>query len=104
MHARVRALLQLRRDTPALRRGATRNLHVADKSWVYARVLEGAGPAVVAFNTGDRPESVDVDAVAAGLPAGSRLTDRLGSGLAATVDGGRLRLTLPPRTSAVLLP
>ena len=104
VHARVRALLRLRGETPALRRGATRNLHVADKSWVYARILEGAGPALVAFNTGDRPEPVDVDAVAAGLPAGSRLTDQLGSGLAATVDGGRLRLTLPPRTSAVLLP
>jgi neopullulanase len=104
VHARVRALLLLRRDTPALRRGATRNLHVADKSWVYARVLEGASPALVAFNTGDRPETLDLDAAVAGLADGSRPVDRLGSGLAATVEGGRLRLTLPPRTAAVLLP
>ena len=104
VHARVRALLQLRRDTPALRRGATRNLHVADKSWVYARVLEGASPALVAFNTGDGPEALEMDAAVAGLADGSRPADRLGSGLAATVEGGRLRLTLPPRTAAVLLP
>ena len=34
----------LRQATPALRRGRTVNLHVADKAWVYARVLEGARP------------------------------------------------------------
>jgi glycosidase len=104
VHARVRALLQLRRGTPTLRRGVTRNLHVADKSWVYARVLEGASPALVAFNTGDRPEALEMDAAVAGLADGARLTDRLGSGLAATVEGGRIRLALPPRTAAVLLP
>jgi hypothetical protein len=67
-------------------------------------VLEGAAPVLVAFNTGDRPEALDVDAAAAGLPDGSRLADRLGSGLAGAVEAGRLRLTLPPRTAAVLLP
>jgi glycosidase len=104
VHARVRTLLHLRRDTPALRRGATRNLHVADKSWVYARVMDGAVPAIVAFNTGDKPETIDVAAAAAGLADDARVTDRLGSGLEASVTAGRLRLTLPPRTSAVLLP
>jgi glycosidase len=104
VHARVRTLLHLRRDTPALRRGATRNLHVADKSWVYARVMDGAVPAIVAFNTGDKPETSDVAAAAAGLADDARVTDRLGSRLEASVTAGRLRLTLPPRTSAVLLP
>jgi glycosidase len=104
VHARVRSLLRLRAGTPALRRGAMRNLHVDDRTWVYARVLDGTSPAVVAFNTGDAPASLDVAAGPAFLPDGARLRDRLGSGLAATVDGGRLRLALPPRTAAVLLP
>jgi glycosidase len=102
--ARVKALLQLRRQAPALRRGATRNLHVADKTWVYARVLDGSKPAVVAFNTGDRPEALDVAAGPAGLADGARLADGLGSGLSATVEAGRLKLTVPPGSSVVLLP
>jgi glycosidase len=102
--ARVKALLQLRRQAPALRRGATRNLHVADKAWVYARVLDGSKPAVVAFNTGDRSEDLDVAAGPAGLADGARLADGLGSGVTATVEAGRLRLTMPPGSSVVLLP
>jgi len=104
VHARVKALLQLRRATPALRRGETRNLLVADKTWVYARVLEGEKPAVVAFNTGERAEAVDVAGAPAGLADGARLADGLGSGVTATVEAGRLRLTLPPGTSVVLQP
>ncbi len=101
--ARVRALLRLRRATPSLRRGATRNLHVADEAWVYARVLDGAKPAVVAFNTGAAAEALDLAAAPAGLAEGARLSDRLGSGLSAVVEGGRLRLALPPGAAAVLL-
>jgi glycosidase len=102
--ARVKALLQLRRQAPALRRGATRNLHVADKAWVYARVLDGSKPAVVAFNTGDRSEDLDVAAGPAGRVDGARLADGLGSGVTATVEAGRLRLTMPPASSVVLQP
>jgi glycosidase len=102
--ARVKALLRLRHETPALRRGATRNLHVADKVWVYARVTDGSKPALVAFNTGGADETLDLAAAPAGLGEGARLTDRLGSGLTAAVEGGRLRLTLPAGVSAVLLP
>jgi glycosidase len=102
--ARVRALLHARRETPALRRGATRNLHVADKTWVYARVLDGETPAVVAFNTGDRAETLDVAASAAGLADGARLADVLGSGVTAAVEAGRLRLALPAGASVVLRP
>jgi glycosidase len=103
VHAHVRALLRLRAGTPALRRGRTVNLHVADKAWVYARVLDGRA-AVVALNTGDRAEAIDVAAGPAGLQDGARFTDRLGAGLEATVQGGRLLLTLPPRSSGVFVP
>jgi hypothetical protein len=77
---------------------------VADKAWVYARVLDGSKAAVVAFNTGDRPEALDVAAGPAGLADGVRLVDGLGSGVTATVEAGRLRFTMPPGSSVVLQP
>jgi neopullulanase len=103
VHAHVRALLGLRQETPALRRGRTVNLHVADKTWVYGRVLEGRA-VVVAFNTGGTPAALDVPASPAGLADGVSLEDRLGSGAAASVEGGRLRIALPSGSSAVFVP
>jgi glycosidase len=103
VHAHLRALLALRQATPALRRGRTANLHVADKTWVYARMLDGRA-AVVAFNTGDGPATLDLAAGSAGLADGAPLVDRLRSGAEARVESGRLRLSLPPGSSAVFLP
>jgi len=106
VHAHVRTLLHLRQSTPALRRGRLLNLQLADKTWVYARL---GGPAaagrlaVVAINTADAPAALDVGVDATGLSDGARLTDRTGS-VQATVQDGRLRLTLPPASSAVLTP
>jgi hypothetical protein len=79
------------------------NLLVADKTWVFARALEGRA-AVVAFNTAPDRATLDVPAGPAGLAEGALLTDRLGSGAAARVEGGRLRLSLASGASAVLLP
>jgi len=79
------------------------NLHVADKSWVYARVLEGRA-VVVAFNTDAVPATLDVAADPAGLADGVPLEDRLGSGATASVEGGRLRIALPARESAIFVP
>jgi len=103
VHAHVRTLLRLRQETPALRRGKTVNLHLADRSWAYARVLDGRA-AVVAINTDAAPATLDLPAVPAGLADGARLRDRVGSLGEAAVEGGRLRLTLPPRSSGVFAP
>ncbi len=102
----MRALLHLRQATPALRRGRLLNLEVADKAWVYARAGEAKAPgglAVVAINTAEAPAALDVAVDALGLADGARLTDRIGS-TEAVVQGGRLRLTLPPASSAVFTP
>ena len=40
----------------------------------------------------------------AGLAEGTRLRDRVGSLGEASVEGGRLRLTLPPGSSGVFVP
>jgi glycosidase len=98
----LKTLLALRRSTPALRRGRMVNLHVADQTWVYARVHDGR-PVVVAFNTGGDAATLDVPAGPAGLADGA-LEDRLRSGAWARVEGGRLKVSLPAASSAVFLP
>jgi glycosidase len=103
VHAHVRSLLRLRQETKALRRGKTVNLHVADHSWAYARVLDGRA-VVVAINTDPAPVTLDLPAAPLGLPAGSRLRDRLGSLGEVTMEGERLRLSLPARSSGVFTP
>ena len=103
VHAHVRALLKLRQANPVLRRGRTVNLHVADKTWAYARVLDGQA-AIVALNTGSGTQTLDLPAAPLGLPDGTALTDRVGSLAGAKVEEGRLRLTLPPGSSGVFLP
>ena len=99
----VRALLKLRQEIAALRRGRTVNLHVADKTWAYARVLDGQA-AVVGINIGEKEQTLDLDALPVGLAEGSRLRDRIGSLGEAVVEGGRLRLVLPPGSSGVFVP
>jgi neopullulanase len=104
VHAHLEQLLALRQSTPALRRGRMVNLEVADQTWVYARVLDGRPVVVAAFNTGAEPSTLDVPAGPVGLADGAALEDRLHSGAHAVVQGGRLRLFLPARSSAVFVP
>jgi glycosidase len=103
VHSHLQQLLALRQSIPALRRGRMLNLHVADQTWVYARVLDGRS-VVAAFNTGAEPVSLDLPAGPAGLADGTSLEDRLRSGAGATVERGRLRLSLPPGSSALFVP
>jgi len=103
VHAHVRTLLHLRQAVPALRRGRTVNLHVADKAWVYARVLE-RGVAVVGLSTDAAAAALDLPAAGLGLAEGTRLRDHVGSLGEVTVEQGRLRLVLPPGSSGVLVP
>ncbi len=102
VHAHVRALLQLRQQTKALRRGRTVNLLAGEKQWIYARVLDGAA-VLVAINTADQAATLEVAAAPAGLADGT-LGERLGSGATAGVQGGRVRITLPPSSSGVFTP
>ena len=77
---------------------ATVNLAVDEHAWAYARKRDGQ-TVVVALNNAAAPATIDAEA--AGLPDGTRLVDRLGAGGEVTVAGGRLRLGLPGRSSAV---
>jgi len=103
VHDHVRALLQLRQRTPALRRGRTANLLAADKQWVYVRAVQGS-VALVAINMGDGPANLDVAAAPAGLADGTTLAERLGTGATARVEDGRVRISLPAGSSGVFVP
>ena len=96
----LRRLLRLRRDEAPLRHGRMVNLAVDEESWVYARVL-GGEIAVVALNADATPATIEAPVAPVGFPDGTVLDDRLGSDIDLVVEGGRLRVTLPPMSSAV---
>ncbi len=79
-------------------------VHLAadEETWVYARVLDGQ-VAVVALNAGAGagPVTIETPVGPVALDDGVVLDDRLGTGVKATVENGRLRVTLPPMSSAV---
>jgi hypothetical protein len=76
------------------------NLAADEESWVYARVL-GDAVAIVALNADAAPTTIETPVAPIGLADGVVLQDRLGSGVDLAVAGGRLRVTLPPLSSAV---
>ena len=94
----VRSLARLRAEMGPLRGGSTVNLAVDEHTWAYARKGDGQ-TVVVALN--NAPAVATIDAAAGGLPDGTRLVDRLGSAGEATVEGGRLRLSVSGWSSAV---
>jgi len=98
--ARVRLLSRLRSELPALRRGSHVSLAVAEQAYAYARV-GGGEPVVVVINNGPIPLEMDVSVRPAALADGAVVEDRLGAAPALRVEGGRLRVVLPPRAAAV---
>jgi glycosidase len=94
MHAAVRALVHLRKSTPALRDGAWELTGHRGETFSYRRIKEGHMVSV-AFNLGPEPASVPLG------PSGSP-TLLWGSGRVA-VDGGEARLDdLAPMSGAVV--
>jgi neopullulanase len=100
--AHVRTLLHARREFASLRRGRLMQLLATEQQWVYARQHDGE-TVVVAINNDTAPSSGAVDVAVTGLADGTVLTDRLGLVRDVTVKEGRLELTLPGRTAALLV-
>lgn len=96
----LRRVLRLRAELEPLRRGRLVNLQVEEQAWAFARVATD-GSVLAAFNNAGAPASLDFDVRAAGLADGVTLVERLAGGADARVIGGRLRLTLPPRSAAI---
>ena len=55
----------------------------------------------MALNADAAPATIEAPVAPVGLADGTVLADRLGSGVELMVEGGRLRVTLPPMSSAV---
>ena len=96
----VRRLTRLRAELPPLRRGSTTNLLTEEQLWAFARTTESA-VVLVAFNNDAQASALDFAVAGAGLGDGRRLVDRLGVGPDLRVEGGRVRVTLPPRSAGV---
>ena len=103
VYQHVRRLARLRTELEPLRRGELVHLLVAEQTYAFARKGAG-GPAVVVFNTGPAAAEVELETAPAGLAEGAALRDRLGALPEVAVRGGRIRITLPPRSAGVYLP
>ncbi|HEX6739336.1 MAG TPA: alpha-amylase family glycosyl hydrolase, partial [Vicinamibacteria bacterium] len=99
----LRRLLKLRAELAPLRRGTLTHLVVGEATYAYARVHEGQA-VVVALNNGSAAAELEIPVAGLGLREGASLGDRLGHAGPAQVRDGRLRLRLPPRAAAVLVP
>ncbi|PYQ42898.1 MAG: alpha-amylase [Acidobacteria bacterium] len=95
----LRRLASLRAELAPLRRGRMVTLAVTEQTWAYARVL-GDQAVVVVLNNGADSVALDIPIQAAGWTADQPVEDRL-AGRSARVEGGRLRVTLGPRSAAI---
>jgi len=101
----TKAVLRMRHAAPVLRGGAFRTAGAAGLALGFVRAGDDGDVAVVAVNAGDQSAELDLDVPEA---AGRRLAPvSLPGGDLSAVDvapDGVLRLTVPPRTGAVLRP
>jgi glycosidase len=92
-------LIALRHAHPATRHGSYQRLHAGMTSYAFAR-SQGADNLIVALNVGEKAEKLTLE-VGGLLADGTALSARYGKGKA-TVEGGRISLTLPGREGVVL--
>jgi glycosidase len=97
----IRRLTSLRRELEPLRTGKLVNLHVSEQQYAYARTTT-SGAVVVVINNHSDAATVDFDVSRIALPNGASLTDRLGVSRDISVHEGKLKLTLPKRSAAIL--
>jgi glycosidase len=98
----LQRLARLRAELPALRHGETRHVYDEEQQTVFARTF-GGQTVFIAFNNETKPSTFEFDAGEAGMVEGARLVDRLEVLSGETrVAGGKVRVTLPPRTACIL--
>ena len=98
----VRRVVHLHTELEPLRRGALINLYVSDQQYAYARRSDAA-VVVIVINNDSRAATIEFDVQTAGLTDGARAFDRLGKIGEVRVANGKLKLTLPARSAAVLI-
>ena len=96
----VRRLTHLRAEIEPLRRGRMVNLAGSEQTWAYARMTDKA-TAIVVFNNEAKAATIEVPVRPTGLANGIALEDRLGGAPDAKVEGGTLKVNLPPRSASI---
>lgn len=97
----IRRLTTLRRELEPLRKGKLVNLYVAEQQYAYARRTSNSA-VIVVFNNDSKEAEIEFDVTPVGLKDGASLRDRLGVAKNVNVGTGKLRVTLPQRSVAVL--
>ena len=98
----IKRLITLRRELEPLQTGALVNLYVAEQQYAYARTLR-SGRVVVVFNNDNNAAQFEFEVLRAGLKEGELMHDRLGVVRDVTVRAGKLRVSLPKRSVAILV-
>jgi hypothetical protein len=96
----IQKLTRIRSEHVSLRRGALRNLYVADQQYAYARIASQESTLIL-INNDSKTAQMQFDIPDAGLPDGVTLTDRLGGGNDIRVINGRVQVSLPGRSAAI---
>ena len=99
----IQRVAKLRRELDPLRRGKLINLHVSEKQYAYAR-KNNARTVLIVINNDNKPASSEFSVGSTGLAEGSVVTDRLSVIQDLKVANRRLRVTMPPRAAAILVP
>ena len=97
----IKRLTTLRRELEPLRTGALVNLYVSEQQYAYARTTP-RGAVVMVFNNDDNTAEINFDVTRAGLRNGALLRDRLGVSRDVSVQDGKLRVSVPKRSAAIL--
>lgn len=99
----VRKVTRLHTELEPLKHGELVNLHVSEQQYAYARKTN-TGAVVIAINNDSKAATIEFEVGPAGLADGVSLVDKLGSLPDARVNDGKVILTLPARSAALLVP
>jgi glycosidase len=99
----IKRVIHLHAELEPLRRGALKDLYVAEQQYAYARTTPRSS-VVVVINNDSKPASFEFGVADAHLEDGARLDDALGTLRGETrVEGGKVKLAVPARSAAVLV-
>src|SRR5205085_11613892 len=99
----IKRVVHLHAGLEPLRRGALKDLYVAEQQYAYARTTPRAS-AVVVINNDSKPAAFEFSVAEASLKDGARLEDRLETLRGETrVAGGHVSVTMPARSASILV-
>ena len=98
----IRRLNKLRAEMEPLRRGELINLYASGQQYAYARKTRSQ-LAIIVINNDDKTPTIEFDVSRLGLADGTLLNDRLLRIQTVQVNDGKLQVTLPRKSAAILV-